>query len=359
MTRAARPNIFVINSGSTSTKVALFAGDRCVFEEDLTHARKDLARFPDIMDSEAFRRAAAEDALARHGVALDRIDAFVGRGGLLRPVPGGTFKVNQRMLRDLRSCKHGRHASNLGGPIAWDLARRVGAPAYIANPVVVDELDDVARISGHPDIPRRSVFHALSQKAVGRKVAAKLGRPYEKLNLIIVHLGGGVTVGAHRRGQVVDVTNGLEGEGPLTPERTGSLPLLPFLQYVLDRGLSYAQAEELVTRNGGLVAHLGTNDCKRIEGKALAGHRKSGLIYQAFVYQVAKAIGAMATVLAGKVDAIVVTGGVARGRLFRRELRKRVRFLAPVHVIVKNSEMEALALAGLDVVTGRASAKVY
>ena len=353
------PKIFVINPGSTSTKVGLFAGARAVFDEELKHSCKELAGFDGIIDQTDFRRDLVSKILDDRGLSAGDIDAFVGRGGMLRPVPGGAFRVNTRMLRDLRTCKYGEHASNLGAMIAWELAQAAGKRAYIANPVVVDELDDIARISGHPAFPRKSVFHALSHKAVAEKVAAKLGKPYEKLNLIVVHLGGGVTVGAHRKGKVVDVNNGLEGEGPFTPERTGGMALLPFVKYVLEKKLSYSDVSKLVSRNGGMLAHLGTNDCKVIEGKVLAGSEKHALIYDAFIYQVAKAIGEMAAVLSGKVDLIVVTGGVARGPMFRRELAKRVRFIAPIHVILRNSEMAALALAGLDVLTGRKRARVY
>lgn len=353
------PNIYVVNPGSTSTKIALFAGTKVVFEEELKHSHRATARFDGVVAQADFRRRMAADALAEHKVALADIDAFVGRGGLLRPVPGGIFKVNRRMLGDLTSCKYGEHASNLGALIIWPWARSTGKGAYIANPVVVDEMADIARISGHPDIPRKSIFHALSQKAVAAKAAARLGKPYEKLNLIVAHLGGGVTIGAHRRGKVVDVTNGLEGDGPMTPERTGALPLLPFLKYIAAKELSASEAARLVTREGGLLAHLGTNDCRRIEAKASSGNRKFKLVYDAFIYQVAKGIGAMATVLAGKVDAIVLTGGAIRGPMLRRQLRRRVRFLAPVHVIIENLEMEALALAALEVLTGRKRAKVY
>ncbi|MHC4984929.1 MAG: butyrate kinase [Planctomycetota bacterium] len=351
--------IFVINPGSTSTKIALYRGRRAAFEEELRHSRKELDRFGGTMDQADFRQQAARRLLTNRQIEFDEIDAFVGRGGLLRPVPGGVFRVNAKMLRELQSCKHGEHASNLGAIIADALAKEVGRPAYIANPVVVDEMDDVARISGHPAAPRRSVFHALGQKAVARKVAAKLGKPYERLNMIVAFLGGGVTVGAHCKGKVVDVTNGLEGEGPFTPERTGGLPLLPFVKYILDNELSYGDVAELVTRQGGAMALLGTNDLMYIERKVAAGSKKFTLVRDAFIYQVAKSIGAMATVMAGKVDAIVVTGGVANNKALVRDLTKRVRFVAPVHVMVKNSEMEALALAALDVLEGRKRAKVY
>ena len=358
MTRLA-PKILVINPGSTSTKMALFRGAKAVFEDEVPHTRKELDRFGGVMAQGDFRQAKVTEALAKRGIELAEIDAFIGRGGLLRPVPSGVFKVNRKMLAELRNCKHGEHASNLGAIIADGLARQVGKPAYIADPVVVDELDDVARISGHPAAPRRSVFHALGQKAVARKVAAKLGKPYERLNLIVAFLGGGGTVGAHCKGKVVDVTNGLEGEGAFTPERTGALPLLPFVKYVLNNKLSYNDVARIVTREGGALALLGTNDLRFVERKVAAGNKRFALVRNAFIYQIAKDIGAMATVLAGKVDAIVVTGGIANNQALVKDLAKRVRFVAPVHVILKNSEMEALALSAVSVLTGSERARAY
>ena len=357
--RSPRPKALVINPGSTSTKMALYHGRKVIFETELKHSRRSLERFARVLDQVAFRKRAALRALAREGVALAEIDVFVGRGGLLRPVPGGTYEVNDVMLRDLRTGRFGEHASNLGGILAAELAAEHGKNAYVADPPVVDELSDVARVSGHPDLPRRSVFHALSQKAVARQAAARLGKPYEKCNLIIAHVGGGVSVGAHRRGRVVDVNNALEGEGPFTPERTGGLSLLAFYRYALGKGLSPEQAARLVTRDGGLGAHLGTNDCRRIEQRIAAGDEKCRLVFDAFVYQVGKEIGAMAAALAGKVDAIVLTGGVVRGSLFRRKLKRMVRFLAPVHVLIGPSEMAALGLAGMEAYTGLRKTRTY
>ena len=357
--KSTATKILVINPGSTSTKVALFAGRKAVFDVELNHPRKTIEAFNDVMDQADLRRQATVGALADHGVDLADIDVFVGRGGLLRPVPSGAFKVNKRMLSDLRSAKFGQHASNLGAILAWDLAGHGRKPAFIADPVVVDELWDVARLSGLPDLPRQCPFHALSHKAVAVKAAARLGKPYGRCNLIVAHLGGGITIGAHQRGRVVDVNHGLYGEGPFTPERSGAITTLEFYRYGLEKGLSLADATKLLTRQAGLVAHLGTNDCRRIEAKAAAGNKKYALVYDALIYQVAKQIGAMAAALSGKVDAIVLTGGIVRNKMFVRKLRRMIRFIAPVHVIVKNSEMHALAAAALDVVTGNSKAKVY
>ena len=353
------PIILVINPGSTSTKIALFAGLKCRFETELKHDPKVLATFDCIIGQCEYRREALVNFLRTHRISLESIDVFIGRGGLLRPVPGGIYEVNDAMLADLKSCRYGEHASNLGAILTDAFARSVGRRAYIADPVVVDELSDVARVSGHPDIPRRSIFHALSQKAVARKAARRLGKPYEKCNLIVGHLGGGITIGAHQKGRVVDVNNALDGEGPFTPERTGALAALPLYRYATERNMTVQQVYKFMTRSGGLLAHLGTNDCRLIEQKVAAKDPKFALVYDAFVYQVAKAIGAMAAALSGKVDAIVLTGGVTRGAIFLRKLKGMVRFIAPVHVIIRNTEMEALAAAALDAHRGAQEVKSY
>ncbi len=225
--------------------------------------------------------------------------------------------------------------------------------------MVVDELCDSARLTGLPQIARRSVFHALSHKAAARKVAAKLGKPYAKCNFVVAHIGGGVSIGAHRKGRVIDVNNGLDGEGPFTPERTGALPLLPFFRWASGRKLSLREVDKIVTRNGGMLAHLGTNDCRIIEDKAAAGEPKFAKVYDAFIYGLAKQIGAMAAALEGKVDAIVLTGGVVRGPLLVRKLKRAIGFIAPVHMVLKNSEMEALASAALDLHRGLQKASLY
>lgn len=355
----AAPLIFAINPGSTTTKIALFRGNRCRFDIEVKHDAAKLARCATVISQDDLRRAALTEALAQRGVAVESIDIFMARGGLLRPVPSGVYEINERMLDDLRSCKYGQHACNLGAILAAEMAGACGKKAYIADPPVVDELSDDARLSGHPDIPRRSTFHALSQKAAARVVAARLGKDYRKCNLIVAHMGGGISVGAHRKGRVVDVNNGLDGEGPFTPERTGSLPLLTFFHWAMDRKLSLQQVYKVVTRHGGLLAHLGTYDCRIVEDKAAAGDAKFARVYDAFIYGIAKQIGAMAAALAGKVDAIVLTGGVVRGPMFVRKLKRAIGFIAPVHLVVKNSEMAALIAAGMDLHRGLQKASLY
>ena len=356
---SSQPTILVINPGSTSTKIAVFHGPKCRFETELKHDATALTALDGINGQVDCRRQALLQTLQENKIDQQDIDVFIGRGGLLRPLSSGVYAINDAMLADLRSCRYGEHASNLGAILAMELARPGGKPAYIANPVVVDELSDVARVTGHPDVPRRSIFHALSHKAVAAKAARKLGRPYEKCNLIVAHLGGGITIGAHQQGRVIDVNNALDGEGPFSPERTGAVPALPFYRYCHERNMTVAQVQKFITRSGGLLSHLGTNDCRLIEEKVAAGDPKFVLIYEAFVYQVAKAIGSMAAALAGKVDAIVLTGGVIRGEAFLRKLKGMVRFIAPVYAIVKNSEMEALAAAALSAHRSEQEVKLY
>ena len=353
------PLIFVINPGSTSTKVALYRGRKPVFEDELQHDYDTVAAFPTMVSQAPFRRDAAVACLESRGLSVADVDIFVGRGGLLRPVPSGAFKINRRMLADVQAATFGEHASNLGAPIAWELSGQGKKPAFIANPVVVDELCDEARITGLPELMRECPFHALSHKAIGEKAAAKLGKPYEKCNLIVGHFGGGITIGAHRKGQVIDVNNGLFGEGPFTPQRGGGLTNLAFMKYCETKGLSLSEATKLLTREAGFTAHLGTDDMVKIEKDVEAGRKKTTLVFDAFIYQVAKWMGAMAAALDGKVDAIAVTGGMVRGKLFMQKLRRKVRFIAPVMVFKKNSEMEALAVAALDVAEGKKKAKVY
>ena len=361
MKRPPNPTILVINPGSTSTKVAVFQGRRRVFESAVNHPHSVLRKCGGVVAQAAYRGQVIRRLMKDHGIALDRVDLFAARGGLLRPIAGGVYAVNEAMLRDLRACTYGEHASNLGAILASDLAAQAGRKAnvYIANPVVVDELAPVARITGLPEIQRRSIFHALNQKAVAERAAARLSRPYNRCNLIVAHVGGGISIGVHRRGRVVDVNNALEGDGPFTVERTGGLPLLPFVRHIQAGGLSFDEVRGLVTRRGGLLAHLGTNDCRLIAQKAQEGDRRHRLVLEAFVYQLAKGIAAGAAVVSGEVDAIVLTGNVLKSAWIRNRLRHRVKFIAPVWAMAGAFEMQALAGAALDVYKGKRRAKAY
>ncbi len=354
-------NILTVNPGSTSTKIALFSDEDEVFSTTLRHSDDELATYRKITDQFPFRKALIVSALQDHGIELSSIDAVVGRGGLVKPIPSGVYEMNEALVRDLTDAPLGEHASNLGGLIALDLAREIGhdARAFIADPVVVDELAEVARVSGHPDFPRISIFHALNHKAIARTYARSVGKSYEELNLIVAHLGGGVSVGAHERGRVVDVNNALYGEGPFSPERVGTLPARPLADRCFSGKYNHEEVKKMIAGRGGLVAHLGTNDMRAVRERAAAGDAHAKLIADAMAYAVAKEIGAMAAVLAGRVDAILLTGGVVHGEMTCEYIRERVGFIAPVHCYPGEDEMEALAANGLAVLSGETEAKIY
>ncbi len=352
--------ILAINPGSTSTKMAVYTGTTPVFIQTIRHTTEELAPFKVITEQFEFRKNLILKELKSADIRPDHIRVVMGRGGLLRPVESGVFEVNQPMLEDLRTCRYGEHASNLGGLIAYDIAHTLpNAKAYITNPVVVDELDDLARFSGHPLLPRRSIFHALNQKAVARQHAKSILRKYEELNLIVVHLGGGITVGAHKKGRVVDVNQGLDGDGPFSPERSGTLPVGDLARLCFSGKYTLPQVEKMIKGQGGLVAYLGTNSAYETEQRAAAGDEKAKQIYDAMAYQVAKEIGAMGAVLKYEIDGILITGGIAHDKYFVNQIISYVHRMAPVHVYPGEDEMKALAMNGLRVVKGEMEVKVY
>lgn len=357
--RNKKPLIFVINPGGTSTKIALFKGQTPVFSKDIEHSYNEIATFPDVYSQFDFRKKTIVTTLKSFNHTVKDIDVFIGRGGLLRPLPGGVYSVNRKMLSELKTSTHGEHASNLGAVLAHELARAASAPAYIANPVVVDEMMPEASITGHPDMPRRSIFHALSQKMVAEKASTRLGMDYRKSRLIVAHAGTGVSVGTHRNGKVIDVNNALEGDGPFSPERSGSLPLYEFYTYITQKKLTAPQVYKLITKQSGLVAHLETNDCRKIEKRIASGDRKANTVYNAFIIQTAKAIAAAAAVLSGNVHAIVLAGNVLKNRRFRNRLTSRIKFIAPVFVYTDNSEIQALAQAAYDAYIGARKVNEY
>lgn len=352
--------LLIMNPGSTSTKIAIFDDERQVHVETLRHSAEEIGLFQRVYDQYQFRQDIILRWMASLGVAPQSLAAVVGRGGLLRPIPGGTYRVNAKMLQDLREGLNGEHASNLGAALAHEIAQAAGGvPAFIVDPVVVDELEPVARISGLPGLPRRSIFHALNQKAVARRVARDLGRAYTDLNLIVVHLGGGATVGAHRKGRVIDVNNGLDGEGPMSPERAGSLPSLGVVHLSFSWLYTLPEISRKIVGKGGLVAHLGTNDARQAEQMIDSGDAKAELIYKAMAYQVAKEIGRAAVALEGKVDRIVLTGGLAHSKLLTGWVSGSVSWIAPVLVYPGEDEMQALAEGALRVLRGEEEPKEY
>ncbi|MBN2745187.1 MAG: butyrate kinase [Bacteroidales bacterium] len=345
--------VLCINPGSTSTKIAVYRGPTSLFQTNITHSEEEIAQFQKITDQFSFRKDAVLKALSDNNIELECIEVVMGRGGLIKPVPSGVFEVNEAMKQDLRNSPIGEHASNLGGLIADDIAQSLPkAKAYIADPVVVDELDDLARISGHPNFSRVSIFHALNQKAIAREYARIHNKKYEDYNLIVAHMGGGITVGAHRKGKVIDVNQGLDGEGPFSPERSGTLPVGQVINICFSGEYEKSEIKKMVVGRGGLVAYFGTNNARSIEQLALAGDDKHKLIYEAMAYQVAKDIGSMYTVLKGEVDAIILTGGLAYSSYFTNLISERVFKLAPVHVYPGEDEMKALAMNGLMLLRG-------
>lgn len=352
--------ILAINPGSTSTKIALFDGETEIFQKTLRHSAEEIAGYDRIIDQFQFRKDAITDALKENGTDLNQIKIIVGRGGLLRPIPSGVYQVNDLMIDDMSTARMGEHASNLGGIIADNMARDIeGCKAYIADPVVVDELCDVARVAGHPLFKRISIFHALNQKAVAKAYARSVGRDYNDMNLIVTHLGGGVSVGAHLKGEVIDVNNALNGDGPFSPERSGTLPALQLAELCFSGKYSFGEVKKIITGNGGVVAYLGTNSFVDVAKMVAEGDQKAKLISDAFAFNVAKGIGGAATVLSGEVDAIILTGGIANGKDLMEQISQRVKFIAPVVVVPGEDEMAALAMNGLAVYNGEEQPKIY
>ncbi len=352
--------ILALNLGSTSTKLAVFEGEEEKLEQVLRHSQEEMGAIKTMEDNAAFRKPLILNFLKDNNVDIKSFDAIVGRGGLMRPIPGGTYAVNQAMLDDLSSCKYGSHASNLGGMLANDIAKEIGVPAYIVDPVVVDEMEDVAKLSGHPSFKRRTCFHALNQKAIAKRYAAEVGTPYNELNLIVAHMGGGVTVGAHMHGRVIDVNNGLDGEGPYSAERPGGLPVLEVMRVMNSGELGgYDEMKRTLTSRCGLIAYLGTNDGREVDARIEAGDKEAELVYRGMAYQIAKEIGAMAAVLEGKVDAILLTGGFAYDKMLMGWLGDKVKFIAPVKVYPGEDEMGALTAGALRVLRGEEEVKTY
>jgi len=350
--------ILVINPGSTSTKVALFTNEQVDREETLAHDREELRKFPQIWDQLEFRRRAVLDFLRRSKCAPSDLNAVVGRGGLLRRLEGGTYKVNERMLADAREGVQGQHAANLGCALAWEIARRASIPAFVVDPISVDEFEPLARYSGHPLLERRSLSHALNLHAVARWMAEKLEIPYEKSRFVIAHLGGGISVAPLLSGRIVDV-NDASSAGPFSPERSGSLPLQGFIDLCFSGKYTKEQVRRMVMGEGGLMAYLGTNRAEEVERRIDQGDVRAREVYEAMAYQIAKEIGAMATVLKGQVDAIVLTGGLAHSRRLVDWIRERISFIAPVHIMPGEFELKAMALGTLRVLRGLEQPKEY
>lgn len=352
--------IFAINPGSTSTKVALFDDDRELWSESESYPVEVIAQSKNMTDRVEFRYTKILAMLEKHNTKISDIDAFAGRGGLLRPLESGAWIVNDAMLEDIYEEGYGVHASNLGAPLARRLALESGGkPAYIVDPVVVDERIREATLSGVPELPFRSIFHALNQRAVAHRVAKQLGRPYDSCSFVVAHLGGGVSVGAHRRGRVVDVNQALGGTGPMSPERAGTVPAQGLIDMCFSGQFTKAEINKKITGQGGLAAHLGTNDFREVTKMVEDGDEKAKLVFDALCHQIAKEIAAMASVLRGDVDAIIITGGLAHSKALCHGIKERVCWISRVIVSPGEDELSALADGVFRVLNGEEEGKVY
>ncbi|WP_213419110.1 butyrate kinase [Bacillus subtilis] len=351
--------ILTINPGSTSTKIGVFHNERSIFEKTLRHNIEELQRFDRIIDQYEFRKNHILETLHEQGINISKFDAVCARGGLLRPIEGGTYVVNDEMIEDLKSGYAGQHASNLGGIIAREIADGLNIPSYIVDPVVVDEMSVLAKVSGMPEIERKSIFHALNQKAVARKAAASLGKRYENMKMIITHMGGGITIGVHDRGRVVDVNNGLHGEGPFSPERAGTVPAGDLVDLCFSGEYTKDEIMKKLVGTGGLLGYLGTNDAVKVEQMIQGGDEKARFIYDAMAYQVAKEIGAASAALKGEVEAIVLTGGLAYGKSFVSAIRSYIDWISDVLVYPGENELQSLAQGALRVLLGEEQSKQY
>ncbi len=349
--------ILVINPGSTSTKVALYDDETPVFTESIHHSADELARFKNLAEQENFRKQEVIKILKAHGVDLKTLNAVVGRGGILKPIKAGTYMVNEKLLFDLKHSKV-EHASNLGGIIAYEIAKPLGIPAFIADPVSVDEFEPLARISGLKEIERLSLLHTLNIRANAYRYAKEKGKVFSDLNLIVAHLGGGISIAPIKNGKIVDVNNANEG-GPFSPERAGGLPSIDIVKMAYSGKYSEKELKRLLTKRGGMISYLNTNDMKEVIKKMESGDEYAKLIFNAMCYQIAKEIGAMATVLKGNVEAIILTGGVSYNKQVVDEVKKRVEWIAPVIVYPGEKELEALAFAALRVLRGEESPLEY
>jgi butyrate kinase len=350
--------ILAINPGSTSTKVSIFEDEKETFGETISHSKLELEPFRRVWDQYEFRKKLIKDLLERYEIRPETLSAVVGRGGLFRPVVSGTYLVNELMIEDGRNAFGGEHSSNLGAVLAFGLGWDYHIPAFIVDPPSVDEFDECSRYSGLPEFPRKSLFHALNVKATARLAARDLKKKLEEINLIVAHLGGGITVAALKKGRVIDANNALH-TGPFTPERSGTLPMFDFAEWCFSGKVTLDQVKKRMVGGGGLVAYLGTNDAKEVEKRISQGDNEAESVYQAMIYQIACEIGSRAVALKGKVDAVVLTGGLANSQIVIEKLKEYVSFIAKVLVYPGQDEMKALALGALRVLRGEEQAKTY
>lgn len=350
--------VLAINPGSTSTKIALYDDERPLLEVTLRHKTEEIAQFPDIINQLDWRRGLILTALREKEFDIKQLAAVIGRGGLIRPIPAGVYEVNSRMRYDLRNAQM-KHACNLGGLLAAQIAHMAGVKAYIADPPVVDEMDDAARITGMPMCPRKPIFHALNQKAIARLHCGRMGWTYEESNLIVAHMGGGISVAAHRQGRIVDVNNALDGDGPFAPDRAGSIPSSELIKVCFSGQYTKEELLKFISSKGGLVAYLGTNSVIQVMERIEKGDQRAKKVLESMCYNISKQIGAMAGALSGKVQAILLTGGIAYNEPIVEYIREHCGFIAPVEVYPGENELEALVMNALVVLRGVITPKVY
>ena len=325
----------------------------------MRHSAEEIGKYDTIFDQKGFRKEVIMKVLKENNIDVNSLDAIVGRGGMLRPIPGGTYEVTDKLLEDLKVGVSGQHASNLGGILAHEIAKEVGIKSFIVDPVVVDELQDIARISGMPELPRRSIFHALNQKAVAKRYAKENNKKYDELNLVVVHMGGGVSVAAHKNGQVIDVNNTLDGDGPFSPERAGSVPVGDLVKLCFSGKYTESEVYSKIVGKGGYVAYLNTNDVRDVLKAIEEGDNHAKLIFDAFIYQISKAIGEMSVVLKGKVDTIILTGGIAYSPVVINAIKENVNWISNLTVYPGEDELLALAQGAIRVLDEEEEAREY
>jgi butyrate kinase len=343
--------VLTINLGSTSTKIAYYENEECKVKTTLDHSVQDLAAFRDLMEQDGYRRDAIEKFLRDNGISLSKLNAIASRGGHTKPLEGGVYQINEIMLEQQASGLYGRHACDVGSKIAYQMAQDFKILSVVVDPPVTDEFIEEARLSGHPELPRQSRFHALNHRATGKRFARDNGKNYEDLNLIIAHMGGGITVAAHRRGKMIDATNGIDGDGPFSTNRTGGLPVGALVDLCFSGRYSHKEIRKMLNGEGGLTAYLKENDVRTVEEKAAADDYFA-LCLEGMIYQTCKEIAAMSAVLEGNVDAIIITGGIANSKKITARMQERIGFIAPVTLYPGENEMDALALGTLEAMRG-------
>lgn len=351
--------ILTINPGSTSTKIGLFDNDKCVFKKTIEHSNEELEQFAEISDQKGFRLGVLIDVLKENNIDISSIDAFSGRGGGLVNCKGGTYLINDKLYEHANTCFTVKHPATLGATISYELGKKYNKPAFVVNPPDVDEYKLEARITGIPEIYRESRIHALNQKEIANRYATKIGKKYSDLNLIVCHLGGGISVAAHNHGKMIDSNDNVNGDGPMTPTRSGYVPAKPLIKLCFSGKYDEKSLNAMINKTGGLMAWLGTNDAKEINSMIKNGDSKAKIIYDAMIYQIAKQVGAMFVALKCNCSAIILTGGLSNDEYLVKQLKKYISKLCKVVVMPGEFELEALAAGAIRVLSGEEKSVIY